>query len=55
MSFRLFSHEKVLSLWRNSKLMDAMLIGREKEKHVLQNALNGRTRIFPWQVHTDLA
>ena len=40
MSFRLFSHEKVLSLWRNSKLMDAMLIGREKEKQVLQNALN---------------
>ena len=40
MSFRLFSHEKVLSLCRNSKLMDAMLIGREKEKQVLQNALN---------------
>jgi len=36
----LFSYEKVLSLWRNSKLMDAMLIGREKEKQVLQNALN---------------
>ena len=40
LSFRLFSHENVLSLWRNSKLMDAMLIGREKEKQVLQNALN---------------
>jgi hypothetical protein len=39
-TFRLFSPEKVLSLWRESTLMDAMLIGREKEKQVLLNALN---------------
>ena len=31
LTFRWFSHEIVLSLWRESKLMDAMLIGREKE------------------------
>ena len=38
--FPLVFSRKILSLWRNSKLMDTMLIGREKEKQVLQNALN---------------
>ncbi|MBQ2554727.1 MAG: ATP-binding protein, partial [Prevotella sp.] len=36
----MFTHEKVLFLWRKSKIIHAMLIGREKEKQVLQNALN---------------
>ena len=38
--FPLVFSRKVLSLWRESNFMDAMLIGREKEKQVLQNALN---------------
>ena len=38
-NFPLVFSRKTLSLWRESKVMDAMLIGREKEKQVLQNAL----------------
>ena len=30
----------MLYLWRELKIMGAMLIGREKEKEVLLNALN---------------
>lgn len=38
--FPLVFPRKSITLWRNSKLKNVMLIGREKEKQVLHNALN---------------